>query len=208
MQTPLDISVLYAEDDSFTMNSILSMLKKKVQKIATATNGKEGIEVFNQSPTDLIITDIKMPEMDGLSMCREIKGRRPQTQIIVTTAYSDLAYMLEAIDIGINQYVLKPIDMSRLYLAIDKCYETINLQRQLQRYYEEREALLKELQESLQKIKTLRGLVPICSSCKKVRDDKGYWEQIEAYIASHSDAEFTHCLCPECLQKLYPQFKK
>ncbi len=69
---------------------------------------------------------------------------------------------------------------------------------------EERERLIQELKEAVEKIKTLRGMLPICSSCKKIRTDKGYWTQIEAYIREHSDVEFTHSICPECMKKLYP----
>lgn len=71
---------------------------------------------------------------------------------------------------------------------------------------EEREKLIQELQEASVKIKTLRGLLPICASCKKIRDDKGYWQQLEAYIQSHSEAEFSHGICPDCVKKLYPEF--
>ncbi|MBN2310732.1 MAG: GAF domain-containing protein [Candidatus Hydrogenedentes bacterium] len=69
----------------------------------------------------------------------------------------------------------------------------------------EREKLIEELQDALAKIKTLRGLLPICSNCKKIRDDKGYWQAIEVYIHDHSDADFSHSLCPECARKLYPE---
>jgi|GEM_PF-1484433 len=68
-----------------------------------------------------------------------------------------------------------------------------------------REKLINELQEALAKIRTLKGLIPICASCKKVRDDKGYWQQVEVYIRDHSEAEFTHGLCPDCFQRLYPE---
>jgi len=70
---------------------------------------------------------------------------------------------------------------------------------------EERERLLKELQDALAKVKTISGLLPICSSCKNIRDDEGYWNQIEAYITDHSEAEFSHSICPECARKLYPK---
>jgi uncharacterized membrane protein YccC len=73
---------------------------------------------------------------------------------------------------------------------------------------EERERLIRELQDALENIKTLRGLLPICSSCKKIRDDHGYWNQLETYIGAHTDAEFTHGLCPECIQKLYPDYSE
>lgn len=78
--------------------------------------------------------------------------------------------------------------------------------RERKRAEEERERLITELQEALAKIKTLRGLIPICASCKKVRDDRGYWQQVEVYIRDHSEAEFSHGLCPECAQRLYPEF--
>jgi two-component system NtrC family sensor kinase len=73
---------------------------------------------------------------------------------------------------------------------------------------EERETLIKELQEALAKVKTLSGFIPICASCKKIRDDKGYWNQIETYIRDHSEAEFSHSICPDCMEKLYPDFAK
>jgi PAS domain S-box-containing protein len=72
----------------------------------------------------------------------------------------------------------------------------------------EREDLVRKLQTALAKIKTLRGLVPICASCKKIRDDKGYWHQLEVYIRDHSDAEFSHSICPDCAEVLYPNLKK
>ena len=69
----------------------------------------------------------------------------------------------------------------------------------------DRERLIAELQEALAKIKTLTGLIPICAACKKIRDDKGYWSQVEEYIHAHSEAEFTHSICPECMKRLYPE---
>jgi hypothetical protein len=68
----------------------------------------------------------------------------------------------------------------------------------------EREKLINELQDALTEVKALSGLLPICASCKKIRDDKGYWNQIESYIRDHSEAEFSHSICPECAKKLYP----
>ena len=86
-----------------------------------------------------------------------------------------------------------------------------NLEKEItdrKRAEEEREKLIHELQEALNKIKTLRGLIPICASCKKIRDDKGYWNQIETYIRDHSEADFSHGICPECAKKLYPELYK
>jgi hypothetical protein len=76
------------------------------------------------------------------------------------------------------------------------------------RVEEERERLIRELQKAISQVKTLSGMLPICASCKKIRDDKGYWNQIEAYLQRHSDAEFSHSICPECAKKLYPEYYK
>jgi PAS domain S-box-containing protein len=72
----------------------------------------------------------------------------------------------------------------------------------------EKEALLKALEDSLAKVKRLSGMLPICSSCKRIRDDQGYWQQVEEYIRDHSEAEFSHGICPECTEKLYPELRK
>ena len=71
-----------------------------------------------------------------------------------------------------------------------------------------REKLIEELQRALIQVKTLSGLLPICSSCKKIRDDKGYWNNLDKFISEHSDAEFSHSICPDCAQKLYPKYMK
>lgn len=82
--------------------------------------------------------------------------------------------------------------------------EQLSLEISERKYAEEqKEALISELQDALSQVKTLRGLLPICSSCKKIRDDQGYWSQIETYIGKHSDAEFSHSICPDCAKKLY-----
>ena len=77
-----------------------------------------------------------------------------------------------------------------------------------QRAEREREKLIEELQEALASVKTLRGLLPICSSCKKVRDDRGYWNQIESYVHAHSEAAFSHSICPDCEKKLYSELSE
>lgn len=86
--------------------------------------------------------------------------------------------------------------------------ENARLYTALQQELKEREQLISDLQHALGQVKTLRGLLPICAHCKKIRDDRGYWNQIEAYIRSHTDADFSHGICPDCLRKLYPQFQQ
>jgi DNA-binding NtrC family response regulator len=94
---------------------------------------------------------------------------------------------------------------AELSAANETLKEEISQRRKVE---EEREKLISELKQALAEVKTLSGLLPICASCKKIRDDKGYWNQIEVYIRNHSDAEFSHGLCPECAKKLYPDYFK
>ena len=84
---------------------------------------------------------------------------------------------------------------------IEYCVEITDRKRAEQ----EREKLITDLQEALAQVKTLSGMLPICSSCKQIRDDKGYWNKIETFIRDHSEADFTHSICPECAKKLYPE---
>jgi PAS domain S-box-containing protein len=102
-----------------------------------------------------------------------------------------------------------PVEVSTSYIAGKESRLALGIVRDIRerkRAEEERERLISELQEALAKIKTLRGLIPICASCKKVRDDQGYWQQVEVYIRDHSEAEFSHGLCPDCARQLYPDF--
>ena len=91
-----------------------------------------------------------------------------------------------------------------LLIIVVLFFENKNISKRKQAE-KEREKLITELKDAVNKIKTLRGLLPICSNCKKIRDDKGYWKQIESYISDHSEAEFTHGICPKCAKKFYPE---
>ncbi|MBZ0157288.1 MAG: response regulator [Alphaproteobacteria bacterium] len=204
----LDIAVLYVEDEQITREIVAEMLKRKVRILHVAADGEEGIKAYRRHQPDIVITDIRMPVRDGLSMTREIKEEDRETPVIVTSAHSDSGYLMESIDVGVDRYVLKPIDMGKLFSALDRCAGLVMLRRHVRQQNEERENLIRELREALARVKKLSGLIPICSSCKKIRDDSGYWNQIEAFIREHSDAEFTHGLCPECAKRLYPNYYK
>ena len=200
--------MLYVEDDSSTREEVIEILQRRVREVLSARDGKEGLTIFREHKPDLVVTDIRMPAMDGLKMARAIREENKGALIIITTAHSDIPYMLEAIDIGVDQYVIKPVSIDKLTVAIAKCAEIVEYRRAHKRYLAEREALIGELQEALAKVKQLSGFLPICASCKKIRDDKGYWQQIEAYVRDHSEAEFSHGICPDCAQRIYPEYYK
>lgn len=203
----LAVSVLYVEDEPLTRAVFARILERKVSDLYQAENGEEGLELFKIHRPDIVISDVRMPVMDGIEMSRRIKSLEGNSKIIITTAHSDASVLLNSIDAGIDKYILKPVDVEILFSALENCAETIMLERKIQEQAREKDELIARLQDALDNIKRLSGLLPICSSCKKIRDDKGYWNQIERYIAEHSEAEFSHGICPECVRKLYPQYK-
>ena len=91
------------------------------------------------------------------------------------------------------------------FITLNRLYYSIKKYKQAE---EEKERLIEELQEAMSEVKKLSGFLPICANCKKIRDDRGYWNQIESYIKNHSEAQFSHSMCPECAEKLYPNLKK
>lgn len=202
------LSVLLAEDDDTAREQISYFLNKTVRTLYAARNGSEGLELFKQHRPDLIISDIRMPVMDGLRMVQEIRLLDKDAKIIMISAYSDAVYLMKAIDIGIDGYVMKPIDTAKLKASISKCTEIIAYRRAAQAHQEEQNNLIDKLNAAFAKVKLLSGFLPICASCKKIRDDKGYWQQIESYIHDHSEAEFSHGICPDCAKQIYGDYYK
>ena len=112
-----DITVLYCEDEDDLRNVTGEVIKQFTKEVHLAQNGKIGFETFlkYQDDIDLIVTDVNMPELNGLEMARKIKEINPNIPIIVATAFSNSSYLLEAIELGIDKYVLKPIDIKKLF---------------------------------------------------------------------------------------------
>ena len=200
----LAISILYVEDEEVTRSAVARMLKRRVLNVYEAENGQEGLALYKQYRPEVVISDIRMPVLDGMEMSKEIKALDKNSKIILTTAHSDASILINSIEVGIDKYIMKPLDMAALFSSVEKCAEIIMLERKIQQQDKEKDELIAKLQDALDNVKKLSGLLPICSSCKKIRDDKGYWQQIESYIREHSEAQFSHGLCPDCVKRLYP----
>jgi DNA-binding NtrC family response regulator len=115
--------------------------------------------------------------------------------VIYITAYADEEMLDRAKITEPFGYIVKPIEDRDLHISIEMALYKHKMEM-------ERERLISELKDALAHIKTLRGLLPMCAWCKKIRDDKGYWAQVEVYMEKHLDATFTHGICPECLKKV------
>ena len=157
---------------------------------------------------DLILLDISMPEMDGIEACRRIKAvdRLRDIPVIMVTAMTDAEFLVSAFDAGAMDYITKPLKKVELLARVSSA---LKLKGEMDRRKAQEDALRKtnaELSQALQEVKVLRGFIPICMSCKKIRDDTGFWQQLESYIQKHSEALFSHGVCPDCYQKLSEQY--
>jgi signal transduction histidine kinase len=123
------ISLLFVEDEAATREQVSRVLASRGYRMAVAENGEQGLAIFREQAPDIVLTDIMMPRLNGLEMAREIRALSPETQIACMTAFSDTSYLIEAIDIGIDQFVLKPVEFQRLFTALDRCQEMVELRK-------------------------------------------------------------------------------
>ncbi len=202
-------------DDSSDQRALLAAVLKKAghEELVMAGSASEafqtlGIQPGNAAPItpDLIMLDIMMPDSDGVETCRAIKraAALSDVPVIMVTAKTETASLQDAFSAGAMDFISKPVNSVELTARVSSA---LALKREMDR----RKAREKELQErneelhrALSEVKVLRGLIPICAGCKKIRNDHGYWQQIEEYVQEHSEAAFSHGLCLPCAKRLYP----
>jgi len=199
MVKPRDIRVLIAEDSDKMRKGLRQLLELMgYLVVGQAAHGREAVDMAQALRPDVILTDIQMPDMDGIEAAHQIQARCP-TPVVVLTAYASSDLLEKASEAGVGAYLTKPPNEEELERAITIAMARFKDLLELRR-------LNAALQEALDRVKTLSGLLPICAVCKKIRNDGGYWQQVEEYIHDHSDAQFSHGICPECARKLYPEY--
>ncbi len=169
--------ILIADDNHENRQVLGSLLMRNDYEVGVASDGYKALEFIKNELPDLILLDIVMPGMDGFEVCEKIKSGllTKHVPIIFLTAKTSTEDIVRGFKVGGVDYVTKPFNGKELIARVDTHIE----------------------------MKILRGLLPICSSCKSVRDDQGYWHSIEKYIDSHSEALLSHGLCDGCAEKLY-----
>lgn len=187
--------ILVVEDETVVAKDLSLRLKDLGYDVAgMAYTGKEALKEVEETKPDLILMDIMLKgDIDGIETAALVKERF-DIPVIYLTAYSDDETIERAKLTGPFGYILKPFEERELRSNIE-----------IALYKHEMD---KELKAARKEIRVLNGLLPICSSCKKIRDDKGYWEQLETYIRVNSNAEFTHGFCPDCADKFLDQINK
>lgn len=190
--------ILIVEDEVVTATDLkMSLEELRYIVTAIAPSGEKAIKKVEEDMPDLILMDILLKgEMDGVETAGIIHSRF-DLPIIFLTAHSDESVLEKAKMTEPFGYIIKPYQVRELHSAIEVALYKHKMEIQ-------RKELTEDLQKALDNVKLLTGLLPICSSCKDIRDDKGYWDQIENYIQDHSEALFSHGICPKCTKKLYP----
>jgi DNA-binding response OmpR family regulator len=195
------VRILIAEDDPVTRKILESSLGKLGWDVITASDGAAAWTILEnldgEKAPELVLLDWMMPGLDGIEICRKLRSTPgfELVYIILLTSRTDKEDLAIGFIAGANDYITKPFHPAELELRVRVGQRLVKLQTSLA-------DRIKELEEALSEVKRLQGLLPICSYCKKVRDEENYWQQVEAYLSSHSDVKLTHGVCPDCHAKI------
>lgn len=202
-----------AEDEFLISKEIERSVKQVGYSIAgIATDGQSAVEMVYSLKPDVVLMDIKMPGMSGLEAAALLQQKHP-VPVVILTAHESRDLLQEAGKSGVGAYLTKPPNTDEIERAVTVAVArhqdllTIqNMNKELIQQKIDLEKRTEELENALKEIDTLRGIIPICAHCKKVRSDDGFWEQVEEYVTSRSLATFSHSVCPECLKIHYSDF--
>lgn len=177
------MEILIAEDDMVSRNLLKKTLEQFGHTVRAFEDGERAWADYDASPVRVIVSDWLMPNLDGLEFCRKIR-ERPATDytyfiLLTANAHGKETYM-EAMEAGIDDFMAKPLDRDQIWIRL-------RVAERILRYTSE--------------IRSLESMLPICSYCKKVRDDNNYWQQVETYFSRHAGTNFSHSVCPTCYQK-------
>jgi response regulator RpfG family c-di-GMP phosphodiesterase len=203
--------VLVTDDNPDILLLSTMLLTRAGYEVQETSTGEACLVAVRTYHPDLVLLDVMLPDMSGIEVCRQIKSDENLKDIFVILASGiqvSSELQAEGLDIGADGYFIRPIS-NREFLARVQAGERIKRAEDALRTKErQQQELISHLEEALAEIKTLKGFIPICASCKKIRDDEGYWNQLEAYISKRTDAVFSHGLCPECAEQARAEMKR
>jgi DNA-binding response OmpR family regulator len=190
--------ILVAEDHRTTLHFLQRMLESWGFEVIAVEDGEAALEILQSDDAPpLAILDRMMPKLDGVEVCAGVRqcNNHPYIYMMLLSALTKKDEIKAGLEAGADGYLSKPFDSDELRARIRAGQRVVTLERTLQRR-------VAELQKALADVKKLKQLLPICTYCKKVRDDRDYWHQIEEYIHTETGADFSHGVCPNCLAKL------
>jgi phosphoserine phosphatase RsbU/P len=190
------MQILIAEDDVVSRRLLEATLRRWDYEVIVTCDGQQALDAL-QAPDapPLAILDWMMPLVDGPQICRRLRGldRLVPTYVILLTAKGTKEDVVTGLDEGADDFMTKPFDRDELHSRIRVGVRMIELQQKLS-------ARVRDLTDALAQVRQLQGLLPICSYCKRIRDDQNYWQQVESYLSRHSEIRFSHGICPECYE--------
>ncbi len=198
------MKALVADDDRTTTTLLARTLARwNVETVIVADGGEAWDVLRGNEPPSLAILDWMMPTLDGPEVCRRVRGTpsRAHLYLILLTARDSRADLVAGLDAGADDYLVKPFDLDELRARVSVGQRVIGLQERLA-------DRVRELQDALARVNQLQGLLPICWYCKRIRTDDNYWQQLDSYISQHSEARFSHGICPACLAEVNKEFER
>jgi sigma-B regulation protein RsbU (phosphoserine phosphatase) len=196
------VRLLIADDDTALRHGLFVHTSRWGYNPVLCADGMEAQAVLRApDPPSLAVLDWNMPGVNGLEICREIRSlpQLASTYVVLLTSHSARDEMVAGLDCGADEYMVKPVDWGLLRARIQIGARIVTLQQSLAQR-------VSELQMALDTVKVLSGLLPMCSYCKRIRKDNDYWQQLECYLSEHTDAEFSHGVCPECFDHATKEF--
>jgi len=187
---PEPISVLVVDDDPVSSAQLSALAQAAGYQVRGAPNGREAWNLLQLTRIPIVVSDWYMPEMEGPELCRRIRGRRgePYVYFILVTSRGGKQQYLAGMEAGADDFIAKPVDPDELRARLRVAERILGLRKELQQ---------------------LEVLLPICSYCKRIRNDRDEWEPLEAYIEAHFERQLTHSICPECYVKhVQPQLDR
>jgi len=208
MKNDMKQMVLVVDDSPFEREYLSTLLTNEHRYIIQCASGEEALEILQGFEVALILLDVQLEGMSGFETARHLH-ENPKTKdtpiIFITGKDTQTEHIFEGYDVGAVDYLVKPVEPMWLKSKVDVFCRLSQLRKVVEVQLDEIQEKNDELSRRLEEIEVLRGFIPICASCKMVRDDSGFWQNIEHYISDHSSAEFSHSLCPGCTDKLYPE---
>jgi DNA-binding response OmpR family regulator len=196
------VRALLADDDPITTTALAGALRRLDLDVTVVHDGALAWRTIEgPQPPALAILDWMMPCIDGLELCRKIRqsAAHAHMYVLLLTGRDSRADIVAGLEAGADDYLVKPFDVHELRARVHTGLRILDLQQNLAEQ-------IARLKETIANVKQLKGLLPMCSYCKKIRKDADYWQQLEAYISDHSEAEFSHGVCPACFERVASDF--
>jgi phosphoserine phosphatase RsbU/P len=178
------VKILAVEDDAVARAVLRKALQKLGHDVIEAKDGREAWTLMEAEPVRVIVSDWMMPNLSGLELCRKLRARSGAEYvyfILITANSADSANRIEAADAGVDDFLSKPLNVEELWMRLRVAERILQFATQ---------------------VRQLEELLPICSYCKKIRDDQNYWQQMEGYINERTGSEFSHSVCPDCMVRV------